>query len=77
MRSRSSRWRTRVDLAFELGDLAVEIVERDVQNRQPVVGLAVFGLHRVEPLLLGEVLGAMCRSGELGVDRASSSNESC
>ena len=58
----------RVDLGLELGDLSIQVLERQPQRRQPVVGLAVLGLALLEALLFGQVTGSVLDAAELGVE---------
>ena len=55
----------RVDLAFELRHLRVKVLERDLQQPQALVGLAVLRLRRLDLLLLGAGAWLGDRSGSV------------
>ena len=57
-----------VDLGLELRDLLIEITHCDGQRGQPIIGITVLSLDRVEPLLLGKILLAMRQTGQRGVE---------
>ena len=58
----------RVDLGLELGDLGVQVVERDLQRREPVVGLTVLRLGLFERCCSGRLLGSVFDPAQLGVE---------
>ncbi len=58
----------RFDLGLELRDLGVQVLEREPQRCQPVVGLAVLGLSLLEALLFGQVTGSVLDPAELGIE---------
>ena len=58
----------RVDLGLELRNLGIQVLQREPQRRQPVVGLAVLGLSLLEALLFGQVTGSVLDAAELGIE---------
>ena len=58
----------RVDLGLELGDLSIQVLQRQPQRSKPVVGLSVLGLALLEALLFGEVTRAVLDPAELGIE---------
>ncbi len=58
----------RVDLGLELRDLGVQILDREPQRREPVVGLTVLGLDLLEALLFGQMTGTVLDPAQLGIE---------
>jgi hypothetical protein len=63
-----------VDLALELGDLSIEVIQRYGQRCELVVRVAMLALDGVEALLLVEVLGAMVETAQISVYRSEFEN---
>ena len=57
----------RVDLGLQPGNLRVEILQCDAQNRQPIGGGALLGLHLLVALLFGQVRRLVRKAGQLGI----------
>ena len=58
----------RVDLRLELRHLRVKVLERDLHDGEAVIRLAVRRLGPFDLLLLGQVLGPVIETAQLGVE---------